>query len=105
MDWPERQAFWKWWHECGSGITPIDGHDTADHAERLAEIAWANAANQNRAADVYRKALEKACGHIVACGVHDVACEAATGDRVGQCVQEFVEWAESELKGVKLDET
>lgn len=99
MNWPERQAFHRWWRESGSGILPIEGHDISDHAERVAEIAWANAVAQNRAAEVYRKALERACGHIVACGVRDVSCEVANCGEVGQCVQEFIEWSESELKG------
>jgi hypothetical protein len=96
MNSPERDVFSKWWREIGSGITPLDGHTMSDHAHRVAEIAWANATGQNRAVEIYRGALEKACGHMVACNVHEVPCEVATDDRVAQCVQEFVEWAEAE---------
>jgi len=97
--WPERQEFARWWRETGSGIAPEPGEDHATHMARLAEIAWCAATRQSRAADVYRTALQKACGHIVACDVHEVSCDIATDGRVGQCMQEFVEWAEDEIKG------
>lgn len=96
--WPERQEFARWWRETGSGIAPEPGEDHAEYMARLAEIAWCAATMQSRASDVYQTALRKACGHIVACGVHDVSCDIAADGRVGQCAQKFVEWAESEIR-------
>lgn len=32
--------FKKWWHEVGSGLKPLPGHDHEQHAARIAELAW-----------------------------------------------------------------
>jgi hypothetical protein len=36
----ELDAFDKWWHHFGSGITPLVGHDASEHAQRVARISW-----------------------------------------------------------------
>jgi hypothetical protein len=38
--------FDKWWHETGSGISPLSFHDHEEHAERVARAAWEFVRNQ-----------------------------------------------------------
>ena len=38
------RAFNRWWWDEGSGMTPMDSEDAAEHVHRVARIAWANGA-------------------------------------------------------------
>jgi len=29
-----------WWWNIGSGITPVEGHDHEQHAERICKLFW-----------------------------------------------------------------
>lgn len=95
--WPEKQCFAQWWNEEGSAIRQIDGQDHEEHGMRIAEIAWCQALQQKRSSAIYELALRRACGALVAHSVHESPCEIADDDRVSMCVQEFIEWAESEI--------
>lgn len=37
-------AFKKWWHNEGSGMTPLANEDTEEHVKRVSQIAWMNGA-------------------------------------------------------------
>ena len=39
-----RMTFDDWWKNIGSGITPLPSNDIEEHAKRIAEFAWNDAA-------------------------------------------------------------
>jgi hypothetical protein len=39
-----QRRFLAWWHNEGSGLPPLPGHDHEEHARRVSEIAWSNGA-------------------------------------------------------------
>jgi hypothetical protein len=78
--WPEKQEFTRWWRDYGSGINIQTGDDIATHTAKVAETAWCAAMEQKRATAVYELALRKACE-----------------GQAAQTMQEYIEWAESEI--------
>ena len=40
--------FYRWWHNKGSGMSPLPGEDQEEHAHRISRIAWHNGAYVER---------------------------------------------------------
>lgn len=69
-----------WWRDEGSGIVPLPEHDMAQHAERVARIAWSNGAYKQQYS-AYRKPCNTAM-LCLRCGrPHRLRDEDAGSDR------------------------